>query len=244
MAAGAWRRWREALGDLLFPPVCVHCGRLAEGGGFRHLCPGCASDIAFVQPPACPTCGHPWAGAPAGGSQCPHCAGLEPAFGRGCAAVLLRGPVRSILVELKYRHGCHVLRDMEEIFRRSPRVLEYLGGAVLVPVPLHPRKRRERGFNQSELLAKGLARLAGLPAPLALLRRSADTPSQTLLDRSRRQANLKNAFALAPGAGLNLRQRYVLVDDVFTSGATLNSCAVALRRAGGLIPDVVTFAHG
>ena len=125
-----------------------------------------------------------------------------------------------------------------------PAVLSHVRGAVLVPVPLHPRKHRERGFNQSALLAVALFRAAGTAPPQPLLRRLVDTPTQTVLDRSSRRSNLKNAFALAPGAGLNPRQRYVLIDDVFTSGSTLNSCATALRHAGCLNLDVVTFAHG
>ena len=118
-------------------------------------------------------------------------------------------------------------------------------GAVLVPVPLHPRKARERGFNQSALLAAALAQAAGAGARVGeLLRRAADTATQTAFDRKTRQANLKNAFALARGAALIAGQKYVLVDDVFTTGSTLNGCARTLRRAGALNLDVVTFAHG
>jgi len=238
------KRWLEALGDLLFPPVCVHCGGLVEGGDYRHLCADCGAQIEFVHPPACEVCGHPYPDAILGGTDCRHCADLVPAFGRGRAAVLLRGPARSLLLELKYRGGRHVLGDVEAIFRRSPLLLAHVQGARLVPVPLHPRKRRERGFNQSDLLARVLARAAGLPHPKSLLCRIIDTPSQTALDRTDRRANLKNAFALAPGHDLNPGLRYVLVDDVFTSGSTLNSCAAALRRAGCLRLDVATFAHG
>jgi ComF family protein len=114
-----------------------------------------------------------------------------------------------------------------------------------VPVPLHPRKLRERGYNQSELIAECLARAAGGGARVArLLRRTVDTVSQTHHDRRARQANLKNAFALAPGVRISAGHSYLLVDDVFTTGSTLNSCALALRRAGGLNLSVVTFGHG
>ncbi len=136
-----------------------------------------------------------------------------------------------------------MLEDIETIFRRSELIQDHVRGGILVPVPLHARRQRERGFNQSALLARALARAAAVPWR-PLLRRVADTPSQTAFDRRRRQANLKNAFALAPGAALNPQQRYILVDDVFTTGSTLNSCARALRRAGGELIDVVVFAHG
>ena len=115
----------------------------------------------------------------------------------------------------------------------------------LVPVPLHPRKERERGYIQAHLLAEALATAAGGSTSVAaLLQRKSDTRSQTAFDRESRLANLKNAFALAPGASLTLGQHYILVDDVFTTGSTLNRCAHALRRAGALNLDVVTFGHG
>jgi len=157
------------------------------------------------------------------------------------------------VIELKYHRGLHVLADMAEILKRAPDVLEFVRGAVLVPVPLHPRKERERGYNQAALLAMSLAQAAdstGSP-PAAdgtkvepLLRRTADTATQTAFDRRTRMANLKNAFALARGAHLNPAQHYILVDDVFTTGSTLNSCARTLRRAGALNLDVVTLGHG
>ena len=240
----------RGVGDVVFPPKCVQCRGLVERAGvadrgFRHVCARCARQIDYVVPPHCTTCGHPFYGEVAGERICPHCAGLAPAFREGRTAVLLKGPARALVHELKYHRGLFVVRDMEEIFRRAPHVLALARGATLVPVPLHPRKERERGFNQSALLAGALARAAGGGARVAaLLRRTADTVSQTHHDRRARQANLKNAFALARGPALNPAHHLVLVDDVFTTGSTLNSCALVLRRAGCLNLDVVTFGHG
>lgn len=235
----------RGLGDLVFPPSCVHCGGLVEEGAFRHLCARCARQLPFVRPPHCPICGHPLRGGEIGALRCAHCAEAEPDFGAGRAAVLLRGPARSLLIELKYRGGRHVLADVEEVFRRSPPVLEHARGCVLVPVPLHPRKERERGFNQSVLLAGALSRAAGGGLPTAkLLLRIADTPTQTALTRRDRERNLKNAFALHPRAGINPGLRYLLVDDVLTTGATLNGCARALRRAGCRNVDAAAFGRG
>lgn len=116
---------------------------------------------------------------------------------------------------------------------------------MLVPVPLHPRKERDRGYNQSRLLASCLAAAAGGGTRVeALLRRAVDTPSQTGFDRKTRRDNLKNAFALASGAAITPGQHYLLVDDVFTTGSTLNSCAQVLRHAGCLNLDVITLGHG
>ena len=235
----------RGLSDVVFPPACVNCRGLVEDSPYRHVCARCARYVEFARPHFCETCGHPLLGDFSGTGPCGHCAGLNPAFGAGRAAVLLRGPARALLVELKYHGGRHVLEDVEEVFRRSPPVIEHVRGASLVPVPLHARRRRERGFNQSALLAEALARAAGGAAVVVdVLVRCADTQSQTAFDRRSRRDNLKNAFALAPGARLDAGQRYVLVDDVFTTGSTLNGCARMLRRHGCVKLDVAVFAHG
>jgi ComF family protein len=134
---------------------------------------------------------------------------------------------------------------MAVLIRETPGIPDYVRGAVLVPVPLHPRKEREREYNQSRLLAQLFA-AAGGPGTRVQepLRRVLDTPTQTALDRRTRQGNLKNAFALRKGAAITTNERYVLIDDVFTTGSTLNACARVLRRAGGVNLDVVTFGHG
>ena len=239
-------RFARGAGDLVFPPICVGCREATpDGGRFRHLCLACGERIDFVHPPHCTTCGHPFYGEVEGERLCPHCESLVPAYREGRTAVLLKGPARAIVHELKYHQGLHVLEDIERIFQNSPGVLELARGAALVPVPLHPRKQRERGYNQSQLIAACLARVAGGGASVVeLLRRKADTLSQTHHDRRARQANLKNAFALAPGRTISAAQHYVLVDDVFTTGSTLNACALELRRAGALNLDVITLGHG
>jgi len=243
-------RFVDGVGAVVFPSSCVHCQGLVdesgtEGAAFRHLCSRCVAQLEFVRAPHCRTCGHPFYGVVEGERMCPHCEGLAPAFNEGRTAVLFKGPARALVIELKYHHGLHVLGDMAEIFRRVPRLCEHVRAATLVPVPLHPRKARARGFNQAGLLAETLARVAGGGTRVeSLLRRVVHTESQTAFDRRTRMANLKNAFALAPGATLNPAHHYILVDDVFTTGSTLNSCARTLRRAGGLNLDVVTFGHG
>jgi len=203
------------------------------------------AQIEFVHPPHCLTCGHPFYGVVEGDRMCPHCEGLAPAFREGRTAVLFKGPARALVLELKYHRGLHVLDDMAEIFRRVPRLGAAVRGATLVPVPLHPRKARVRGYNQAELLAEVIAQVAGGGTKVALLLcRRIDTESQTAFDRRTRMANLKNAFALAKDATLNPAHHYILVDDVFTTGSTLNNCARVLQRAGVLTLDVITFCHG
>jgi ComF family protein len=238
-------RLTRGLSEVTFPPVCVNCAGLVELGEYRHVCGKCAEKFDFVEAPACMVCGHPFYGELAGERMCPHCEGLAPAFREGRTCVLFKGPARALMHELKYHRGLYALADIEAAIRQSPRTLELVRGAVLVPVPLHPRKERERGYNQTFFLAECFARATDGTARIEpLLRRRVDTKSQTAFDRRTRRTNLKNAFALAPAAVINPAQHYVLVDDVFTTGSTLNSCASVLRRAGCLNLDVVTFGHG
>jgi len=137
------------------------------------------------------------------------------------------------------------LEDITTLFREAEGLTAWVRDAVLIPVPLHPRKERERGYNQSQLIAECLVRAAGGDTRVApLIRRVVDTVSQTHHDKKTRLANLKNAFALEEGAAITADQHYFLIDDVFTTGSTLNSCALVLRRTGCLNLDVVTFGHG
>lgn len=243
----AWpQALRRGLRDVFFPPSCLHCGGLVEDSSrLRHVCAACVPLIPVIEPPACPCCGHPFFGEASGERLCVHCEGLDPIFGEGRAAVLFRGPARVLVHELKYRHGLHVLEDIAALMAAQPRIADFLRGAALIPVPLHPRKARERGYNQGRELACAVAtRLGGGTHVRELLVRVADTGTQTALDREQRRANLKNAFALAPAAPINRELRHVLLDDVFTTGSTLNACAAVLRSEAGLTVDVCTFGHG
>jgi ComF family protein len=199
--------------------------------------------VGLVFPPGCAACGR-LVDAPPYRYLCASCA-TEVEFTPPPAAVRFRGPARDLVLALKYRGARYVLRDMETIFRQSAGLLDHVRGAALVPVPLHPRRRRERGFNQSELLARRLARAAGgATSVVRVLRRVIDNPPQASLGREGRPANVKNAFALARSPGLNPAIRYLIVDDVVTTGSTLESCAHVLRAGGALNVDVATFGRG
>ena len=123
--------------------------------------------------------------------------------------------------------------------------MEYIRDAILVPVPLHPVRLRERGFNQSERIAEMLARCSGNTARVdRLLVRNKYTTSQTHLNRATRSQNVKNAFALARDTVLDSKSLFIIVDDVFTTGSTLNACAKVLRNAGATRLKVATIGHG
>ncbi|MFW5873809.1 MAG: double zinc ribbon domain-containing protein [Verrucomicrobiota bacterium] len=248
MPASAQRLLRTVLAaatDLVFPRSCVHCGDAPDSSEFDYLCRTCARELFLAQPPACLTCGYPFWGELAGPRSCPHCAELNPVFDRGKTLFLAKGPGRSLVHEIKYHHGFYVLKDLVRLIRSRAHYLEYFRGACLVPVPLHPVKERERGYNQSEVIAETLARAGGSTTWVEpLLRRTRFTQTQTRLNRDERHKNVKNAFALAPDAVLIPDQTYILVDDVFTTGSTLNACAAVLRAAGARQIKVLTIGHG
>lgn len=230
----------------MFPPVCLGCGGLVEvAGGLRHVCTDCAPTITRVHAPHCGTCGHPFFGEVEGERICPHCEGLKPVYGRAKTVTLFKGVARELVLSLKYRQGLYALADMTTLLAANPDLVAYVEGAVLVSVPMHARKLRDRGFNQSLLWANEIARVAGGRCRVAeLLDRVQDSESQTVYDRRARRERMKNAFAGREGAAITAETRYILVDDVFTTGSTLNACAHALLRAGAVKIDVLTFAHG
>jgi ComF family protein len=172
---------------------------------------------------------------------CGRCRRGLTGFDAGISLGPYDGALRTAIHELKYHGRRQAAARLAEILWDEPDVRRLLGaGVLLVPVPLHPRRLRQRGFNQSELVAQRLARLAGLRVARHALRRRADTPSQTGLSASARRRNVATAFS---GRPVVRDKAIVLVDDVFTTGATARACARVLRRAGAAEVRVLTVAR-
>ena len=237
-------KWLNQILDVLFPRSCVSCGDGVEEGVFRHICPKCSRRLVYANPPHCSTCGYPFGGTAAENRSCEHCFHLEPVFSQGRTLCLFKGPMRRMIHALKYESALYLLEDISPLMAKNPTIQSFLEGAVLVPVPLYTRKQRERGFNQSRYLAEFLCKEVEDAQVANLLIRTRDTQSQTGFDLRAREENLKNAFALSSKVSIDCSLRYILVDDVFTTGSTLNACAAVLRRAGVVQLDVATLAHG
>ena len=221
----------------------MHCGEIVEDSCYQFLCKNCARELILSTPPACPTCGYPYFGQIVGPKVCPHCVELDAIFDEGKTLFLAKGPGRALLHELKYHNGFYGLKDLAQIVKQNALYHDYLTGNQLVPVPLHPDKQRERGFDQSQRIAEMLAQTTGATVANLLIR-TKFTQTQTRLDRSARHQNVKNAFAMAPNATVIPDHQYILIDDVFTTGSTLNACAMALRQAGAQKIKVATLGHG
>lgn len=222
--------WERAL-DLVFPPRCVACGAF---GSF--LCAACLSATLRAEPPRCPDC---WMPSPEGG-PCGRCRRQSLAFVAARSTFVYQGAAREAVQALKYR-GLSALagamaRPMAESLREwGPPV------RAIVPVPLAGRRRRLRGYNQSQLLGREVSRLTGLPlAPRALVRRRSTPPQAGSADEAARRENVAGAFAPGPAA---VEGGVLLVDDVLTSGATLDACARVLLEAGAGPVFALTFAR-
>lgn len=238
------KRLGNALLDVAFPASCAGCGGLVDGSPLSHVCDRCFARIHVIEDPRCLTCGYPFFGEAESHGDCQHCVKLRPRFSRGWAVALFRGPIRDLIYALKYNDGLWALDDLGRIAEYAEGLGDFLDDGILVPVPLHARKQRERGYNQSALLAESIAsRFAGVRLE-SILERVIDTPSQTQFNRDERYRNLRNAFSLVPKRAIDPAQRYIIVDDVFTTGSTLNACAAALRKAGAKRVDVLTLGHG
>jgi len=231
----------EPLRSLFFPAHCAHCARRVEEG--RDWCDTCAAGIERVKPPRCETCSQPYDGMTAD-FICPNCRGEKFSF--VCAVTVARShqTIRDVLHRLKYNREMWLARVLAKIQHEGfddPR-LAGIGFDALVPVPLHPRRQRERQFNQAAILAEHLSRSSKIPVR-EFLRRSRYTGTQTRLDRKARRQNLRDAFSLRQDADVTDLD-LLLVDDVLTTGSTLDACAAILLENGARSVRALTVARG
>ena len=234
---------RAAL-DLVYPRNCQLCHVPLAEPETGVICRACTGKVRFIEPPFCGRCALPFAGEPAEVYRCGHCAELEFDFSRAVAACTAEGVAREVIHRFKYGRQLYFARHLEEwLIGAAWRWIDWEPIGAIVPVPLHPRKQRDREFNQAEILAQALGQAMTKPVAVRALRRVRDTATQTRLDAKERAANLRGAFA-ARQADAVAGQRVVLVDDVFTTGATLDSCAKVLRAAGAVEVIALTVARG
>ncbi len=236
--------WIKAALGLVYPEVCQLCGseRATPDGGFVGS--QCWSQVRFIRPPFCARCGLPYPGDLTTEFQCTNCNELELHFTCARSAVVAKSVVLEAIHRFKYSRALWFENFLADLLVReaSPELREGSWDCI-VPVPLHKMKLREREFNQAERLAMHLSRATTIPLNSKILRRINPTVTQTKLSREERAVNMKNAFTVGPGTRLD-DKRVVVVDDVFTTGATTNACALALRRAGAAAVCVWTVARG
>jgi len=207
--------------NLLFPQWCIGCGR--EGD---VICYSCRSSLPRVMPPLCPRCGRPQPS----GILCPSCVSWQAEIDGIRSPFRFDGVMRQAVYQLKYRNLRALAAPLAQLLN-DYLITNPVPGEVLVPVPLHRKRLRERGYNQSSLLARKLGKLINLPVVDDCLIRQRSAPPQARTSSvEERQRNVADAFACC---NQRLRDKQVLlIDDVSTSGATLDACAAALKAAG------------
>ncbi len=224
--------------DVALPPLCPSCREpLGDGAG---LCAECWSKLSLIEPPYCARLGIPFTYDPGPGILSMEAIAAPPAYDRARAAVRYDDVARALVQSFKYGDRLDLAPLMGRWMARAGREL-FEGADALVPVPLHWRRLWARRFNQSAALAAEISRAANVPVELDALKRVRATPQQVGLSKAARAENVQGAFRADKGAvnGKHL----ILIDDVLTSGATADTCARALLRAGAERVDVLVFAR-
>jgi ComF family protein len=236
--------------DLLFPPsiYCMACGNLIDASRPYALCDACRERFGWANGHTCAKCGKPLRGDGAR-TLCADCAAGGHLFEKGFVCVRY-ADCRAVLHGFKYggrtHYGAHIARIMYDrlLWARAARG-ESPGADLLLPVPMYGKKERKRGYNQADLAGRRLARLLALPYDGTLLVRTRDTRVMSSLSAEDRGANVQGAFALARGRGDAVRGlRVMLVDDIFTTGSTIDACAEVLLAAGAASVRFIVFAAG
>jgi len=231
--------WLNTGLGFFYPEICQLCESECATAQNGFVCAKCWQQVRFIRPPFCGRCGLPFEGELTTAFECTNCREMELHFSSARSAVVAKTVVLETIHRFKYQNALW----FENFLREAVPGLRGQKWDFIVPVPLHSVKQREREFNQAGRLARHLSAAMKIPLIKKLLRRVTPTLTQTLLSREQRAANMRGAFAVRTGAGLD-GERVIVVDDVFTTGATTSACAKALRAAGAGDVCVWTVARG
>ena len=243
-------QWKTTLADLansglnmIFPEVCQLCCDEPAKPKDGYVGDGCLARFKRIEPPFCRRCGQPFSGEISGEFECTNCVEMGLHFEFARAVMQANAEMLEAIHRFKYREALWLELLFDRLFSgRAVKQIRDWRGDCLVPVPLHPVRFRERGFNQAEQLCQNLSRATGLRVVTRAVKRTRVTQTQTLLSRGERLANMRGAFE-PDKVNLNGR-RVALVDDILTTGATTSDCARACKKAGAAEVGVWTLARG
>jgi ComF family protein len=235
--------------NCLYPPRCRFCKQSTPGQNEGCFCPGCQSKIRLISHPMCTRCGRPFIDVSGEDHECGVCLTRAPHFLKARAWACYpregdeRHPLRAVLQQFKYSRKVSLGKALGSLMARAGRDdFRDVTLDCIIPVPLHPRRLRWRGFNQSVILGREVTRLWGVPMDPLVLLRSKETVPQTELAEDERRRNVRAAFAVNPMKSIAGKSLLIL-DDVYTSGATVNECSRTLLRAGAKEVYVFTLAR-
>jgi ComF family protein len=240
MVPPAWLQYFGAsLLEFFLPRMCLFCGVAVGETAAVAVCPECEDQIMWVASPLCTCCGRMFESRDGADRVCGDCQTDPPPFARARAAAIYDGPVAQAITRFKFSRQLACLPVMHH-WLKQPLCLELVAAAdLLAPVPLHPKRIKNRGFNQSLLLARAFA---GAPVAREALIRTRHTAPQVGLNPKERQDNVKGAFSVTDPARVKGKS-VLLIDDLYTTGSTVKECARVLRKAGARQVEVLTVAR-
>lgn len=228
----------ELLKDMFFPSKCCNCGDLVDMPG---LCPTCWSKMSWINEPKCAICSHPFSVEIM--PVCPQCLSDRPHFDKAVSALAYDDSSKKMILEFKNADATYLVEQFAKLMYKAA-ALDIESSDIIIPVPIHFFKRLKRKYNQSELLAKYLSKVSGVEYEPRILNKIKQTSPQEGLSGAERRKNVQGSF------GINKRyqdllenKNVLLVDDVFTTGSTVNECAKILKEHGAKKVKVVTLAR-
>ncbi len=228
--------------QFLLPPQCHCCEKFLEEGQ-QGICPDCLSNIRWIEPPLCTLCGVPFLSREIENHPCGACLTRGKYFTMARAVGYYEGPLREAIHRWKYEEKSYLtLFFGEKLAEGFCRYWDPQSFDLIIPVPLHSKRLRERGFNQALLLVKELSRRTRIPYSKRLLQKRILTPPQVNLSGGEREKGVRGSFHIQRDEEIEGKS-ILLVDDVYTTGATVNECSKVLLKAGAERVDVLTIAH-
>lgn len=236
------KQFIHALLDVILPPICHICRSYIPNAGTLHICPECRDSLPLVSSPLCRICGVPFSGA-GDDHRCGACIIDPPQYDFARAHFLYEGPIRDLIHSFKYNLQTHLRYPLAILSLEGlNRFLADNDPHLIVPVPLHRSRLRQRGFNQAVLLGRVLSYHLNLPLLPDTLIRTRPTEPQINLSASERRVNVKGAFSVKRADSI-AGKRILLLDDVMTTGSTMNECAKELKKAGADMVVAATIAR-
>lgn len=229
--------------DIIFPPQCLGCEEVINQSRRHFFCPDCFEKINFINNNFCPICGLPFLVSPAGNHICGSCLENKPGYSQARAVAGFETVIMDAIHKFKYGRNIstgYALASLMADF--SFPDFDISDCSLLIPVPLHIKRLRERGFNQSLILANQISKKFKIPVDFSVLKRCKFTLTQTGLNKAEREKNIKGAFIVADSKKIS-GKKIILIDDVFTTGATINECSKILLKAGAQKINVLTLSR-
>jgi len=236
----ALRAFLKSLAALCFPPRCLCCDTALAAPAALLFCPDCLDKIDFIKEPFCPCCGRAFPDAAGDNHLCGNCLTKPPHFTSARAVAHYHPPLADAIHAFKYNGHTFGLASFAQLVQRLNPPLAATD--IIIPVPLHPKRLRQRGFNQALLMAHAFFPHAQPKIKNDLLVRNQWTEPQTALSGISRRRNLKGCFTVTDPAQI-AGKSVLLIDDVFTTGSTANECAHTLKKAGAITIYVLTLAR-